>query len=218
MILKGLLIFALFALSFAQDAPSISCNFTMAAGQYTCLFTISNPDGFDEFEGVEGTHIEGMSDLNVTAATRISGNSTIVPRIFCNLFPNLRTLTLQSMGVQSLTNNPFGSCTNLAWLRLWNNIISEIAADTFANNRGLTYLDLDRNRLTSLPLNVFQGLSSLSTLELRNNNFEGRLQGELNIIFLTFEGMFLVLIVRWNFSTAYWFTNFILKSLWPSDN
>lgn len=184
MILKSFLIFALFASSFAQDAPIISCNFTMAAGEYTCLLTITNPDGFDEFESVEGSHMEGMSDLNVTSVTRISGNSTIVPRIFCNLFSNLRTLTLSAMGIQNLTNNPFGACSNLEFLRLWNNLISEIADGTFANNGGLTYLDLDRNQLTSLPLTVFQGLSSLTTLELRNNNFAGRLQGEFKTLLI----------------------------------
>lgn len=173
MTLKSFFIFAFFASSFAQD---LSCDFTMAAGEYTCLFTINNPDGL-EFESVGGTHMEGMSDLNVTSVSRSAGNSSIIPSIFCTQFPNLQTLNIVTMTVQNLTNDPFSSCSNLIWLSLWNNQISEVPVNTFANNRGLNYLDLDRNQLPSLPLNVFQGLSNLTILELRNNPFEGRLAG-----------------------------------------
>lgn len=180
MIWKKFLIFAFLATASAQVTPSISCNFTMAGGEYTCIFSINNPDGFDNFEGVQGTHMEGMTDANVTAINRQIGTSTVVPVIFCNLFPNLATVNLQSMGVRSITNNPFGACTNLRWLRLWNNLISEIAADTFANNVALTYIDLDNNLLSTLSANIFQGLTNLDILELRRNNFEDRLPSKLN--------------------------------------
>lgn len=155
---------------------SLLCNYanSVVNGQerYICTLNIDNPTGFDEFTEINGTHVEEMTNADVTALYLTFTSRTInFPRIICSQFPNLVHINYAGMDVVEITENTFSGCPNLEWLRLYYNEIEEIHERAFASNTRLGYLDLERNKFTTLPENVFLGLVNLEILELTNNPF-----------------------------------------------
>ncbi|XP_070492483.1 protein artichoke-like [Chironomus tepperi] len=139
---------------------------------YICDLAIQNPAGLDDFTAINGTHLAGRTNADVTGIFIVSGSRTInFPRILCSQFPNSVYIDFSFMDVVTIGENTLNGCRNVEWLRFWYNEIEEIHERAFANNSRLNYLDLDNNELRTLPENVFNGLSSLEELELSNNQF-----------------------------------------------
>ncbi|CAG9801219.1 unnamed protein product [Chironomus riparius] len=155
---------------------SLTCNYadSIVLGQqrYVCTLNIQNPAGFDEFTEINGTHVEGRTNANVTGLYLTFSSRTInFPRIICSEFPNLAHINYALMDVVEINENTFSGCPNVEWMRLWYNEIENIHERAFASNTRLRYLDLERNKFTTLPENVFNGLVNLEELELSNNAF-----------------------------------------------
>ena len=111
--------------------------------------------------------------------------------VFENL-SNLMFLKLASNRIQTITSSTFRGLNGLASLELENNKITSIAANAFSNisilhlyNNKISTLDpqafagadatvltLHENKLTSVPLGVFDSLTKLNHLDLSNNPWE----------------------------------------------
>lgn len=158
----------------AALGQGLNCTYTNividGTTHYGCYLTVNNPDGRDDFTTIEGMHLEGRTDADVTAVLRnlYTSRTTNFPQIICSQFANLESVDFSWMDVEELTENTLAGCTNLRWLRFWLNEIHTIHERAFANNRFLRYLDLDTNRFESLSENVFDGLD-LWGLELSGN-------------------------------------------------
>ncbi|KAG5668553.1 hypothetical protein PVAND_016491 [Polypedilum vanderplanki] len=168
----GIFILSLFGSSFAQ---SIDCVYSTTVinnvQHYACNLEIENPNGFDEFQEIIGTHLEGRTNADVTYISHYHGSTTIVPQIICSQFPNLEIIDFDGFGVRTLTDTSFGGCRNARSINLFTNQISEISENAFANNPNLTFIDLSGNQLRTLHVNLFVNQQQLDMLELNNNSF-----------------------------------------------
>jgi Leucine-rich repeat (LRR) protein len=181
-------IFALFLLVLLANqglSQELSCiyQFNSFYNVYFCYLNANNPNGLETIETITGEHLDGFTDANVTAVYSWDGRTTNIPSVICEQFPNLVELDVSFLGITTVGENALSGCADLEWLRFWYNSIASLPANVFANNPGLTYIDLDTNQLTTLPETVFDGLNGLLTLELRNNPFE-EIPGEIWVMWV----------------------------------
>lgn len=165
---KLLLIFlSLFSSSLAQ---SISCEYWTYDPAYICEMNIDNPNGYDAFTSISGTHVSGKTNADVTQLSVAGITSTNFPRIICNTFPNLLTIHFPYVGVTSISDFSFAGCSRLDFLDLYGNSISQISSSAFVNNRQLYHLSLANNALTNVPANLLANQATLVELELNRNS------------------------------------------------
>jgi Leucine-rich repeat (LRR) protein/predicted ATPase len=86
-----------------------------------------------------------------------------------NDLDNLRELRLDNNEIASIEANTFSGLNNLKWLYLQNNQIASIDVNTFNGLNNLTRLHLNNNQIASIDANTFNGLNKLSELHLQNN-------------------------------------------------
>jgi Leucine-rich repeat (LRR) protein len=66
-----------------SDGDFIECNYILVSGQYACGLRINNPNGFDNFTRIGGTHLAGLGDADVTIVSSLIGNTTNIPAAIC---------------------------------------------------------------------------------------------------------------------------------------
>ncbi|KAF2892622.1 hypothetical protein ILUMI_13549 [Ignelater luminosus] len=81
---------------------------------------------------------------------------------------NLEYLNLKGSGIIP-EDNSFSKTTEMLFLQLEDNNITEITADTFRNLQKLGQLLLDHNKLSYLGNNVFKGFDRLEIISLSSN-------------------------------------------------
>ncbi len=87
------------------------------------------------------------------------------------LLAGIIALNLSEQGITSLQADDFDDLAGLRiWLRLRGNDLTTLPEDVFEGLSNLGYLDLSSNMITTLPEDLFDGLSSLTRLELTNND------------------------------------------------
>ena len=168
-ILILVLIFVLnLSTSFGQE---LNCSYGDGASWgYTCDLKIINPNGFNNFTLINGTHLEGMRNEDVWWINRVFGsNSSNIPSIICETFNNAVRIDLSSVGIQSVAENSFRNCKNLQHLYLYSNQIAIWPVNIFQKQQKLVELSIHSNNISDLPENIFDPLQNLDDLVLAIN-------------------------------------------------
>ncbi|KAL7043433.1 hypothetical protein ACKWTF_001496 [Chironomus riparius] len=164
---------------------------------YECLLKIENLYGFDDIEGISGTHLNGYSDEYVHRIVGWDIDSENFPRIICEKFKNLQNIdflhghkyishrflkagletlknfqNLSSMAISlnsmdKINNNTFNGFENLKILKLKNKI--GWPESLFLTNQNLEVLSLNSNEIFDLSENIFESLEKLQNLSLSHN-------------------------------------------------
>ncbi|MED6278238.1 hypothetical protein CHARACLAT_021650 [Characodon lateralis] len=117
------------------------------------------------------TRLENLTDLYLSG----NGMEHVDEGAFKNL-PNLALLDLSNNRMKNFSDQAFPDDNKLKFLNLSSSFHSHSFTDTVldfflhAKLLQLTSLDLSNNNLIVLPDNIFTGLSSLGTLNLRNSS------------------------------------------------
>jgi hypothetical protein len=69
--------------NFQPPLNFIRCNFEFYEGFYLCDISLYNPLGLANFTTIEGEHLPGMTNANVTAVASNFGESKTIPSIIC---------------------------------------------------------------------------------------------------------------------------------------
>ena len=100
----------------------------------------------------------------------------------CSIVTNLhletvRGLDLEDSGIEALLAEDFRGLSNLEWLALSANDLSELPEGVFDDLSSLERLTLSSNDLSALPEGVFDDLSSLERLTLSSNDLSALPEG-----------------------------------------
>lgn len=140
---------------------------------YSCIISILNPNGFNNFTTISGTHLAGKSDYDVQYIIRTIGSNTLnVPSIICNKFPNTKIIIFDGIRIQRIDENTFDSCKNLTRLWLHRNNIPDLPENIFAPLVNLQDLALSENTISNISVELFKNLPNLEFLYLHNNRIE----------------------------------------------
>lgn len=135
--------------------------------RYWCSARIFNPNGFDNFTKIYGTHKNSYNDLSVNLVQVNDGNSPIAPKFFCEKFKNLIQIYYLDSSIERITSSSFSACTKI-W-DIWLKHVSSIEANAFDNNRELTKIYFKENRIKTLPSGLFDNLPKLNHVSIFYN-------------------------------------------------
>lgn len=169
--LKLLLIFS-FSFFTLASSQSVSCDYQLSYGVYNCFLTIDNPNGFDDFTEIGGTHMEGKTDDDVLQIEIRSGTSSIIPRIVCDSFKFIDSITMKgNRGIQRYTENTLSGCINLKDIYLQGNPIAEIHPHFLRNNINLNSVILSNLLVASLPEELFSTTTNIISILILYSHF-----------------------------------------------
>jgi len=148
----------------------LSCSYSGSTNSYTCSLTIINPNGLNNFTGINGMHLSGMTDEDVRYVYGAAGSTPNIPSIICEKFKNTQKIEIFARGLQIIDEDSFQNCKNLTHLNLYNNKIRQFHKNAFKENPELNQLLLWFNEITELPEDPFTNLQKLVRLDFESNN------------------------------------------------
>jgi Leucine-rich repeat (LRR) protein len=156
--------------NFMMD-PWINCEYSeRVSNDYACTLHTHNPNGRNDLAAIEGDHVAGRTNEDVTILTSLNQNTRIIPSIVCESFPNLRTILVMNSNLEDLSEESFAACAHIEIIYLHGNRINGIPDFTFRNNPNLIQLDVGLNWIESLNENSFTG-SGLTDIDIDSNRF-----------------------------------------------
>jgi hypothetical protein len=148
---------------------TLNCNYS-EGNFYKCELTIDNPTGLDNFTEITGNHIDPYDESFVEEIQAASGSkSTNIPEIICNTFDSVKTISLASIGLETIGENSLKKCTRIKKIFLIGNEIKTVNGLAFSGKPLLDTLDLSRNKISDLPDETFSLVKSLKKLDLSGN-------------------------------------------------
>ncbi|XP_078673477.1 uncharacterized protein LOC144912297 [Branchiostoma floridae x Branchiostoma belcheri] len=119
-------------------------------------------------------YLNGLTSLRLLSLTSLKlvslESKTNKTSIFQNM-TNLRYLGLNQNRISNLTRDTFAGLTNLRYLYLFSNSIKALPEGVFRDQGRLQYLDLRNNGIVTLTRTVFSPLKSLVVLNVYSNSF-----------------------------------------------
>lgn len=139
---------------------------------YTCVLSIRNLNGVNNFTEILGTHLGNYSDIDVTRVFSHANRSitTNIPSIICRTFYKTKFLFLRELGIEVVGINALSGCENLVELQIINNFINDLPEGIFKGFSALKLLNLGSNRINQLRPQWFASMRNLQDLRLGSNN------------------------------------------------
>lgn len=129
-------------------------------------------DGSTELKEIQGDHLEGRINANVTAFTVQNTHQSNLREIATNIdqfFPNLLFVFWMSSDLTKITADDLRQFPNLKVLSLADNKIESLDANLFRYNTKLQYVDFSKNRIQSVGLDIFKDLADLEVARFLEN-------------------------------------------------
>lgn len=178
-----------------REDATISCRYQAPTGLtgYTCNLNIHNPNGHNDFTNVEGEHLEGFGNSDVQRLYITYQNTSNIPSIICEQFPNILDLIIGSSHVRTLDDGSFAGCGQLEFLMVSGNLIQSLPQNIFTQNSHLQVTILDDNRIEQISNNVFAGTNvsyidlGKNTLTFFNPNWFSGIEDTLEVLLLDYN-------------------------------
>lgn len=106
-----------------------------------------------------------LSGGKLKKITWVSSDITIVEPLY---YSNLEYLDLSSNNISNLSDNTFDNCPKLEYINLSNNRISVLSNNLFLNTKLLETLNLEKNTFYSIPEHIFKETKILKNLSVGN--------------------------------------------------
>lgn len=122
-------------------------------------------------------HDDAFSDSSVLSALHLAYNQLVsIPEMALKNLTNLKNLALSGNPIPTIPSRTFISLTSLNLLYLDNmqlgSLESTLEVDSFAGLQSVTTIDLSNNQFRTLDPLAFQSLTSLDTLILTGNSWD----------------------------------------------
>jgi len=178
-----------------REDPQISCNYqppTSLSG-YTCLLNIQNPNGHNDFTNIGGNHLEGFGNSDVERLYITYQNTSNVPSIICEQFPNILDLIIGASHIRRLDDGSFAGCGQLEFLMVSGNDIQALPQNIFSQNLNLEVAILGDNKIEQISNNLFAGTRvsyvdlGKNTLTFFNPNWFGGIESTLEVLLIDYN-------------------------------
>lgn len=168
---RFLLVISTFVLCIRSEDVVLPCEFSILPfHRYTCTIKSVNISEDTKIIGVNGTHLAGYGNENVTRVDIESSSLKTFPQIVLDTFNNIKYLNAESVSMKNLDR--LANCSKLINLYLEYNLLQTIKNSTFENCRNLDDVQLDWNNITHIEPDAFKGLTELTFLLLsKTENF-----------------------------------------------
>lgn len=137
--------------------------------KYTCRIQGASITKRTEISKFIGEHVEGRSNKDVTAIVTDKSAFQYFPRNLHKIFPNLETLDFSKCGVLHITRNDLVGLENLEDFNLNKNKLSSLPSDLFTG-MNIRELRLQGNRIEFMSSEVLKPLGRLKYVDFRNND------------------------------------------------
>lgn len=159
------------------------CEYRATSNVYDCSFSAELFKRERDIDQINGTHLDGFNDSNVSGLVASFGSIIpVTPTIICENYENLQALLLIGVRLHLLTENSFSQCHNLRTLYITFNRIRAIPINAFRNNVQLKELYMQGNEIVHIEDLSFRNLVNLEILELNQNRI-------IHISETTFRGL-----------------------------
>lgn len=139
---------------------------------YVCELHITNPNAWDNFTTITGTHVGSYQDSDVMTIRRHPASyTTNIPSIICNTFRNLINFYYGRDFIRQIEDFSFSGCMSLRNIILSNSRIERISQNAFRNNFALEWIHMDNNFITDFPRNLFVP-ATLRLLNMDRNHLQ----------------------------------------------
>lgn len=123
-------------------------------------------DGKEEFKIIISDELaEATTDIVLQAPFRTNQ----IPTAIFVKFPNLKSLTIMDVGLDTILSEDFVNAKKLSYLHIEKNNIPILKANWFAAAKNLVELDLSENQIVKIEDGAFIGLNELAKLSLYGN-------------------------------------------------
>ncbi|CAG9809797.1 unnamed protein product [Chironomus riparius] len=119
---------------------------------------------------IQGTHLEGRSNIDVNTLIVVDQKIENFPRHLYNYYPNLKSISVISCGLKTLSKVDLTGCKRIEKLMLNGNLITSIDSDVFEHAQNLETISFFKNRISFVPDNAFDGLKKLKNVNLEVNS------------------------------------------------
>lgn len=123
-------------------------------------------DGKEEFKI---TNSEELTTMTTNIIIQAPFKTKILPTAIFVKFPNLESLTIHNVGLDTISSDDFVNAKKLNNLRIERNNIATIKANTFAAAKNLKEINLSDNQITKIEEGAFDGLHEMVKLNLYSN-------------------------------------------------
>jgi insulin-like growth factor-binding protein complex acid labile subunit len=120
-------------------------------------------------QGIDGHHIDGMTNMDVKMFYADDQTIRFLPDLQ-SFFPNLQAIKIVKSGIKELFPDDLRSFQDLEFCDFSNNEIESLEPDTlFSSNSKLKEILFDFNKIKHVAGNIFEPLSELVSLSIKNN-------------------------------------------------
>lgn len=160
-------ILAIFGMS--TKVQSATCTYQLLGSFYYCNLVDQNIQSEDDMREVFGEHLNGFGDVNVTSLVALQRSTIAVfPSLIINRFVNLRRVLLERTNMTTFVS-PITNCAELERVQLDVNRISSLPRGIFRNCAQLRGLQLTDNEMNNIHIDAFEGLLSLREFMVGNH-------------------------------------------------
>lgn len=95
-----------------------------------------------------------------------------MPTVWFEIFPNLESLDISGMGVETMTQNTFKNAGRLKTLIMEDNKIQILSMEIFKIASNLETIEMNNNKISEMEDLCLKGLNKLISLDMSNNRIE----------------------------------------------
>lgn len=118
---------------------------------------------------IVGDHVEGKSNEDVDAISFSNFKIYQIPKNISQFFPNLKTLTMNSCSVKSISKHDLMGLKHLQQLNLTGNLLTNLPNNLFETTPNLESVSFYSNRIELIGPNIFDSMKHLKYVNLKMN-------------------------------------------------
>jgi len=146
------------------NAVEIACR---SQEEHQCIF--DEDVTLDEKEEIKIKTFDKLDEVT-SVIFQAPLKTKFIPTVIFDKFPNLKSLAIFTVGLETISGNNFVNAKALTKLNIEGNNIVTLKANSFSSAKNLQELHLSENKITKIEDGAFEGLTELTALDLGTNN------------------------------------------------